>query len=50
MKTKKKVWKIVGIVLLAVVVIFCAASMIVVQILFDDTFARTVPREQGLTA
>ena len=50
MKTKNKVLKITGIVLLAVLVIFSVVSLIVVQILFDDTFSRTAPREQGLTA
>lgn len=50
MKTKKKVWKIVGIVLAALIVVFCIASMIIVQIIFNDTFARTRSREQGLTA
>ena len=50
MKTRRKVAKIAGIVLLAVVIVFSIASMIVVQVLFNDTFSRTVPREQGLTA
>ena len=50
MKTKNKVLKITGIVLLAVLVLFSVVSLIVVQILFDDTFSRTEPREQGLTA
>ena len=50
MKTKKKVWKIVGIVLAAAVAVFSVVSLIVVQILMDDTFVRTAPREQGLTA
>ncbi|MDE7260705.1 MAG: lysophospholipase [Oscillospiraceae bacterium] len=50
MKTKKKIRKIVGIVLAALAVIFCIASVILVQVLFDQTFARTAPREQGLTA
>ena len=50
MKTKKKIRKIVGIVLAALAVIFCIASVIIVQVLFDQTFARTAPREQGLTA
>ena len=50
MKTKRKALKITGIVLLAVLVIFSVVSLIVVQILFDDTFSRTRPREQGLTA
>ena len=50
MKTKRKVRKIVGIVLLAAAVLFCIASPIVVQILFNDTFARTMPPEPGLTS
>ena len=50
MKTKKKVWKIAGIVLLAALVLFCIASPIVVQILMNDTFARTAPPEPGLTS
>ena len=50
MKTKNKVLKITGIVLLAVLVIFSVVSLIVVQILFDDTFSRTAPQEQGHTA
>ena len=51
MKTKKKnAGKIVGIVLAVLLAVFCIASMIVVQILFNDTFSRTAPREQGLTA
>ena len=50
MKTKRKVLKIVGIVLAAAAVIFSVVSLIVVQILFDDTFSRTEPREQGHTA
>lgn len=50
MKTKKKARKILGIVLAAVVVIFSIASMIMVQSIFDDTFSRTAPREQGHTA
>lgn len=50
MKTKGKVMKIVGIVLAAVVVVFSIVSLIVVQVLFNDTFSRTRPREQGLTA
>ena len=50
MKTRKKVWKIAGVVLLAVLVLFCIASLIVVQILMNDTFARTEPPEPGLTS
>ena len=50
MKTKRKVLKIVGIVLAAVIVVFSIVSLIVVQILFDDTFSRTKPQEEGLTA
>lgn len=51
MKTRKKnVWKIAGIVLAAVVVIFSAVSMIITQSILDDTFSRTTPREQGHTA
>ena len=47
---KKNIWKIVGIVLAAVVVVFSIVSLVVVQVLFNDTFSRTEPREQGLTA
>ena len=50
MKTKRRALKITGIVLLAVLVIFSVVSLIVVQILFDDTFARTVPGEPGRTS
>lgn len=50
MKTRRKVGKIVLIVLLVLAILFCIASPIVVQILFNDIFARTTPREQGLTA
>ena len=50
MKTKKKVLKITGIVLLTLLVLFCIASPIVVQILMNDTFARTEPPEPGLTS
>lgn len=50
MKTKRKALKITGIVLLSALVIFSVVSLIVVQILLDDTFSRTQPREQGLTA
>ena len=50
MKTKRKVGKIVGIVLLSALIIFCVASMIVVQVLLDDTFSRTEPCEPGLTS
>ena len=50
MKTKRKVLKITGIVLLAVLVIFSVVSLIVVQILFNDIFARTAPGEPGLTS
>jgi len=49
-KTRKKLLKIIGIILLAVVVLFSIVSMIVVQILMNDTFSRTAPREKGLTA
>ena len=47
MKTRRrnKVLKIAGIVLLAAAVIFSAASLIVVQYLMDDTFARTSRQE-----
>ena len=51
MNTKRKRGlKIAGIVLLAVLILFSGISLVVVQILFDDIFARTAPREQGLTA
>lgn len=50
MKTKRKILKMIGIVLAAAAVIFSVVSLIVVQLLLDDTFSRTVPREQGLTA
>ena len=50
MKTKKKAGKTLGIVLAAIVVIFSIVSLIVVQILMNDTFSRTAPREQGHTA
>ncbi len=50
MKTKKKVLKITGIVLLALLALFCIASPIVVQALMNDTFARTEPPEAGLTS
>ncbi len=50
MKTKKKTLKVVGIVLVAVVVLFSVVSLIVVQVLMNDTFARTTPPEPGLTS
>ena len=50
MKTKRKALKITGIVLLAVLVIFSVVSLIVVQILFNDIFARTAPSVPGLTS
>ena len=50
MKTKKKTLKIAGIILAAAVVVFCIASPIVVQVLMNDTFARTAPPEPGLTS
>lgn len=50
MKTKKKALKITGIILLVLLVLFCIASLIVVQILMNDTFARTTPPEPGLTS
>lgn len=50
MKTKKKALKITGIILLVLLVLFCIASPIVVQILMNDTFARTEPPEPGLTS
>ena len=50
MKTKKKAGKIVGIALLALLVLFCIASPIVVQAMMDDTFARTIPPEPELTS
>lgn len=50
MKTKKKVLKITGILLLALLALFCIASPFVVQILMNDTFARTEPPEAGLTS
>ena len=50
MKKRRNVGKIVGIVLAAAVAVFAVVSMIVVQVLLDDTFSRTVPREEGLTA
>lgn len=45
MKTgkKKRVWKIAGVVLLAALVLFSAVSLVVVQVLFNDIFARTAP-------
>lgn len=50
MRIKKKGWKIAGLVLLAVIVVFSIASLIVVQLLFSDIFARTTPPEPGLTS
>lgn len=50
MKTKKKALKITGIILLVLLILFCIASPIVVQILMNDTFARTEPPEPGLTS
>ena len=50
MKTKKKVWKITGIILVALLVLFCIASPIVVQVLMNDTFARTTPPEPDFTS
>lgn len=50
MKTKKKALKITGIILLVLLVLFCIASPVVVQILMNDTFARTTPPEPGLTS
>ena len=50
MKTKKKGWKIAGIILAALLVLFCIASPIVVQVLMNDTFARTTPSDPGLTS
>ena len=50
MKTKKKVWKITGIILAALLVLFCIASPIVVQVLMNDTFARTAPPEPDFTS
>ena len=50
MKTKKKALKITGIVLLVLLALFCIASPIVVQVLMNDTFARTEPPEAGLTS
>lgn len=50
MKTKKTIRKIAGLVLLGVIVIFSIASLIAVQVLFDDTFARTAPPDPGLTS
>ena len=50
MKTRRKVGKIVLIVLLVLAILFCIASPIVVQILFNDIFARTTPPEPGLTS
>lgn len=49
MKLRKKALKITGIVLLLLVLLFSVVSLIVVQMLFNDTFARTVPPESGLT-
>jgi len=50
MKTKRKALKITGIVLLAVLILYTAASLIAVPVLFHQTFERTSPREKGLTA
>lgn len=50
MKTKKKALKIIGIVLLVLLALFCIASFIGVQILMNDTFERTEPPEAGLTS
>lgn len=50
MKLRKKALKITGIVLLLLALLFSVVSLIVVQMLFNDTFARTVPPESGLTA
>ncbi len=50
MKTRKKAWKIAGVILLAAAVVFSIASLIIVQMLFNDTFARTTPPEPGLTS
>lgn len=47
---KKRALKITGMILLAVLVLFCAASPIVVQILFNDTFSRTTRPEYGLSS
>jgi len=50
MKTRSKTVKIAGFVLLAVLIIYIIASLIAVPVLFHQTFERTVPREEGLTA
>ena len=50
MKTKKKIWKIVGFILLGVIVVFSVGSLIVVQVLFNDIFSRTASPDPGLTS
>lgn len=46
---KAKILKIVGIVLLAVLVLFSIGSMIAVQLLFNDTFSRSEPPEYTIS-
>lgn len=46
---RRKVLKITAIVLLSLILVFCIASPIVVQVLFNDTFARTVRPQHDLT-
>lgn len=45
MKTKRKGWKIAGIVLLAALLVFSAASLVIVQVMLSDNFSRTAPPE-----
>lgn len=46
----RKVMKIALFVLLAVLFVFCAASFVLVQLLFNDTFSRTVRPDHDLSA
>ena len=50
MLTKHRTVKIVGIILFVIIALFIIASLIAVPILFHQTFERTAPQEQGLTA
>lgn len=47
-KSRRRALKIVGIVLLSVLALFSAASLVIVQVLLNQNFARTAPREYSI--
>ena len=47
---RKRALKIGGIALAALLAVFSIVSLVAVQMLFDDTFARTAPSRPGHTS